>query len=144
MRWSALQKNNKGEIQGMVLVIIIMVIVAVVVLGIIIGWLAFFNGDPVKKLNIDDSSLPNVKANDNTFSVTVIDANKNEVTDAKVYANGCGLANAFANHTGNGVYRFTAPSGGFKLYGDATGTITVTAEKSGWESDSVNIVVTAS
>lgn len=138
MRRSGIRAN--AEIQGMPLVIIIMVIVAVIVLGIIIGWFVFIDDDDIsKQLNIDKNSLPTIiEGNTSSIQITVLDAEKNTVEGATVHASGCGM-DCFGVDKGNGVYEIDCS--GANLYGDPTGTLSVKAEKSGYTSDSCEIVV---
>jgi hypothetical protein len=139
MKWNILSKDKRAEIQGMPLVIIIMVIVAVVVLGIIIGWFVFIDDDDMaKQLKIDKSGLPTVTEGDTSFTVTVLDAEKNPVEDATVYASGCGV-DKFGTHKGNGEYEIDCTAA--DLHGDATGTINVEVTKSGYTSDSCQVVI---
>jgi hypothetical protein len=138
MRWSGIRRN--AEIQGMPLVIIIMVIVAVIVLGIIIGWFVFIDDDDIsKQLKIDKSSLPTVvEGETDTIEITVTDAEKNTVEGATISATGCGI-DCFGTDKGNGVYEIDCTNA--NLFGDTTGTLSVKAEKSGYTSDSCEIVV---
>ncbi len=140
MKSNYLNRDINAEIQGMPLVIIIMVIVAVIVLGIIIGWFVLIDDDDLtNQLKIDTSDLPTVvEGETSTILIEVTDAEKNPVEGATVYANGCGI-DAFGTEVDKGVYEIDCTKA--DLHGDATGKIVVEVERSGYTSDSCEIVV---
>ena len=143
-------RKDRKALEGLPLKLLIVVIIAVVAIGIIMVWLSQIGGPrsiklkvSPKDIGINSTNLEEDVSAEVTITVTAYDSSNNKLKDVVVTVESKG-----ATVTPSGISKKTNENGTVQfdltvelLAGQSTGEIKFTGSKSGYNSDTVTVVV---